>query len=224
MNILCYLILFDLFPMTLFKKQNAFTLIELITVIAIIMVLMGLLFPAINFAKLAAQKAQAKNDLSQIITAVNAYYTEYGKYPITSGSGNVTYGVATGAVGTNDQLFNVLQLTNTANQSNVITLNPRGIVFISIPAAKNSASPKAGVTTSGGSAGAWYDPWGSQYNVTIDGGYANQIANPYSTDNPGGTSLNVGVIAWSNGKDKTQGAAGNSSTTYGGSDDVISWQ
>ena len=28
------------------------------------------------------QKTQAKNDLTQIVNAVNAYYTDYGKYPI----------------------------------------------------------------------------------------------------------------------------------------------
>jgi hypothetical protein len=29
-----------------------------------------------------ARKTQVKNDLSQIVTAINAYYTEYGKYPM----------------------------------------------------------------------------------------------------------------------------------------------
>ena len=42
---------------------------------------MGLLFPAFRGVQDQAKKTQAKNDLTQIVTAVNAYYTEYGKYP-----------------------------------------------------------------------------------------------------------------------------------------------
>src|SRR5438874_2644459 len=59
----------------------AFTLIELLVVITIIAILMGFLFPAFQGVQNQAKKTQAKNDLTQIVTAVNAYYTEYGKYP-----------------------------------------------------------------------------------------------------------------------------------------------
>ncbi|HEX5175388.1 MAG TPA: type II secretion system protein, partial [Chthoniobacteraceae bacterium] len=44
-----------------------FTLIELLTVIAIIAILMGLLFPAVNAVKENAKKVQAKNDVTQIV-------------------------------------------------------------------------------------------------------------------------------------------------------------
>ena len=60
---------------------HAFTLIELLVVIVIIAVLMGLAFPVFQGVQNQAKKAQAKNDLIQIVTAVNAFYTEYGKYP-----------------------------------------------------------------------------------------------------------------------------------------------
>ena len=58
---------------------NAFTLIELLVVIAIIAILIGLFFPAFSAVQNQARKAQAKNDLTQIVNAVNAYYTEYGQ-------------------------------------------------------------------------------------------------------------------------------------------------
>jgi hypothetical protein len=70
------------------------------------------------------------------------------------------------------------------------------------------------------------DPWGPTfgqpgsgiYHVTIDGGYNNQLANPY-TSNAGATpNLQIGVIAWSLGSDGVQG------TDFKVSDDVISWQ
>ena len=60
----------------------AFTLVELLTVIAIIAILMGLLFPAIGAVKENGRRVQAKNDVMGIITAVKQYNTEYGKYPV----------------------------------------------------------------------------------------------------------------------------------------------
>ena len=47
---------------------NAFTLIELLVVIAIIAILIGLLFPAFKAVQNQARQAQAKNDLTQIVT------------------------------------------------------------------------------------------------------------------------------------------------------------
>src|SRR5256886_12168995 len=64
--------------------QKAFTLIELLVVIAIIAVLLGLAFPVFQGVLDRAKKVQAKNDVTQILTAVNAFYTEYGKYPVDS--------------------------------------------------------------------------------------------------------------------------------------------
>src|SRR5438045_8782381 len=62
----------------------AFTLIELLVVIAIIAILIGLLFPAFRAVQNQARQTQAKNDLTQIVNAVNAYYTDYGKYPLVT--------------------------------------------------------------------------------------------------------------------------------------------
>src|SRR6476646_2588611 len=65
-------------------REGAFTLIELLVVIVIIGVLAGLSFPVYQSVQNSAKKTQAKNDITQVVTAVNAFYTEYGKYPIDS--------------------------------------------------------------------------------------------------------------------------------------------
>src|SRR5215813_14592343 len=83
--------------------SGAFTLIELLVVIAIIAILIGLLFPAFRAVQDQAKRTQAKNDLTQIVNAVNAYYTEYGKYPI-AGTTDTTFGPG-GAPATNQTLF-----------------------------------------------------------------------------------------------------------------------
>jgi prepilin-type N-terminal cleavage/methylation domain-containing protein len=203
------------------RKTGAFTLIELLVVIAIIAILIGLLFPAFQAVQNQAKRTQAKNDLTQIVTAVNAYYTEYGKYPLVAVD-NTIYGPA-GSL--NDGLFYTLRaVASGANAANVA--NPRKIVFISPPDVKDPANPRSGIGTAVATIGQYFDPWGKSYNVEIDGGYDNTVANPY-TANAGATpNLQLGVIAWSLGADgsgATAAASGDKNTgVY--ADDVISWQ
>ncbi len=215
-------------------RRNAFTLIELLVVISIIAILIGLLFPALRGVQEQARRTQAKNDLAQIVTAINAYYTEYGKYPVDLPAGNTTdayFGSGTtppGATsrGTNDWLFDVLRANtsstktsaNTCPGTNLVTcLNPRQIVFISPPYVKVPATPISGIGTTTG-AGQWFDPWGTPYAIEVDGNYNNQIDNNPYTANAGPTPLQAGVIAWSLGSDHLQGS------DLAACDDAISWQ
>ena len=91
------------------QRAFAFTLIELLVVIVIVAVLMGLAFPVYQSVQNSAKKTQAKNDVTQIVTAVNAFYTEYGKYPVSTANdaffGAGTDSVPSGAspIGQNDR-------------------------------------------------------------------------------------------------------------------------
>jgi prepilin-type N-terminal cleavage/methylation domain-containing protein len=204
----------------------AFTLIELLVVIAIIAILVGLLFPAFKAVQNQARSTQAKNDLTQIVNAVNAFYTDYGKYPLVTA--DTTYGPGGTA---NNLLFSVLRGTDTIN-------NPRQIVFINPPYVKTPANPRSGIATQATTIngisvaiGDYVDPWGTPYNVAIDGDYNNQIANPYPDGSAGGIAtttpayaLSIGVIAWSYGSDQTIGTKTPASSSFTNSDDVISWQ
>jgi prepilin-type N-terminal cleavage/methylation domain-containing protein len=203
-------------------RKHAFTLIELLVVIVIIAVLMGLAFPVFQSIQNQAKKTQAKNDLTQIVTAVSAFYTEYGKYPIATDD--------TPVANIANLLYSLRAVASGANTDDAI--NPRKIAFLNVPDSKDQTSPHSGIKSSDGQ---WYDPWGSTYKVAIDGTYDNQLANPYgSTGGAGSDPLRQGVIAWSFGKngalgggppatsafDKEHGTAGN----YTSSADVISWQ
>ncbi len=220
------------------EDRKAFTLIELLVVIAIIAVLLGLAFPVFQGVLDRAKKVQAKNDVTQIVTAVNAFYTEYGTYPTSlTPDTTATYGPAGG--NTNDLLFNELRACHL--QSGVLTdpscsaasvLNTRQIVYVSPPAVKVPANPRAGIGIPGTGApspvGQYWDPWGKPYNVRIDGDYDNSTTNPYGSSGGAGVDpIQQGVIAWSYGKDKKTGNNGNIiyKTSAGvQSDDVISWQ
>jgi type II secretory pathway pseudopilin PulG len=189
--------------------EKAFTLIELLVVITIIIALLGMLFPVYNGVQDRAKKVQAKNDLTQIVTAVNAYYTEYGTYPLATNDNPLA--------NTGDLFYTLRAIPTGANASDAT--NPRRIVFISPPDAKDQASPRSGIKMADGQ---WYDPWGTIYKIAIDGDYDNQLAqNPY-TNGAGATPLRQTVIGWSLGKDRQLGTMGNNIFT--GSDDVISWQ
>jgi prepilin-type N-terminal cleavage/methylation domain-containing protein len=192
------------------KRIRAFTLIELLVVISIVAVLMGLAFPAFQGVQNAAKKTQAKNDLVQIVTAVNAFYTEYGKYPLPAGaSGNqYTYGPSANS---SKALFDSLRGLDPV-------ANPRQIEFIKPPDAKDSTNPRGGMAPPAD--GQFYDPWGKPYSISLDADYNNEVANPYSA-NAGPVPLRAGVIAWSLGKD---GRTGTDKNTGDAKDDVISWQ
>ena len=214
--------------------RAAFTLIEMIVVILIIATLTALFVGAAANTFDRARKTQAKNDVTQIATAVNAFFTEYGKYPVPAGTTTDAFfgsGAAPAGctpIGNNDLLFNPLRGLDA-------TTNPRQIVFLSPGGAKNTNPPRGGIVATGLSAGQYYDPWGSQYAVAIDSNYDNTISNPYADiDGSAGTSpVRQGVIAYSYGKNGALGGGPKLNASFGdesgaagtfkGSSDIFSW-
>jgi len=207
-------------------RQEAFTLVELLVVIAVIGVLMSLLFPVYGSIQESARRLKAKNDVTQLVTAVNAYFTEYGAYPIAPPApGEPATEVS--FMTSNSDLLNVLQaVPEGANSDDA--LNPKQIAFIRVPDVASSALPRSGIFH-----GNWYDPWGPQpgkpesgiYHVRIDGSYIGKVTNPYpgfddddDWKHQGGPPpmINQGVIAWS--------VARTGETTYELRDQIVSYQ
>jgi prepilin-type N-terminal cleavage/methylation domain-containing protein len=165
------------------SRRSGFTLIELLVVISIIAILAGLLFPAVQGALEAAKKTQAKNDATNIANAINAYMTEYGKLPSAQSDSDIQASQDT------SDIMDVISGTDKDG------LNPRKITFLEIPNAKDSKSPKNGRASSGGAqTGAYMDPWGQPYYISLDTSYDEEI-----TDPAGGGTIRKTVLVWSKG-------------------------
>jgi type IV pilus assembly protein PilA len=63
------------------NKQNGFSLIELLIVVAIILIIAAIAIPNLLRAKMAANEASAVGSLRTLNTACVAYSTSYGSFP-----------------------------------------------------------------------------------------------------------------------------------------------
>ena len=235
------------------RRPAAFTLVELLTVIAIIAILMGILFPAIGIVKDQANKTRARNACLQIVAAVKQYNVEYGKYPIVEdppadatkdavcGSEKAISG---GSPIKNSEIFNTLRAIpagingsggggGKSGSSTEHRMNPKRVVFFEDRGVPNADAPKGGFLDKVGGSntdfkGCLYDPWGEQYSIVIDQNVDNLLNNPPLpyTDFASPNEPRAGVGVFSLGKDGTCGNKGDKSYKLGSavSDDVVSWQ
>ena len=220
------------------RPQFAFTLVELLTVIAIIAVLMGLLFPAIGGAKDNARRAEAGTMVRNIVNASKSYFNDYGKYPpipdalvekkssggADSSGGDESYyafgdvELSAGKVKvSNSEIFDVLRgIPRGKNKDNL--LNPRQQKYFEGKKAADVGLRK----TRGGFAdgqefqerqGRLFDPWGAEFFVVLDadGNEELDMGDLYTDLNAAsdaGAKLRFSAVSFCIGKDGKFGGKG----------------
>jgi prepilin-type N-terminal cleavage/methylation domain-containing protein len=183
------------------RRTDAFTLIELLTVIAIIGVLVALLFPAVKAALTKAEVSKAQAAVTSLSTAFRSYYTEYGKWPIADTAPNHSYII--------DK--NLVAMLQGGNPTTVIvplgpTEPPFGAPYNPIGSATLQGNPRAihfldfkqaDIDGSGN----FVDPWKVPYYCRFDVSYANTVADPFTGGSATVTNFSIGFVVWSAGPD-----------------------
>ena len=155
--------------------KAGFTLLELLVVIGIIMLLAGLLFPALNAAREAAKKTKAKADVKQLDTAWKCVLLDYRSWALADPKP---------AKGSAQQMSNLAVNYLQGGSS-------KGVIYMEFDRASTNAN------------GYFVDPW-HNYKTPTDNTHAYMVYLGDGTVTPyGSVTLYRDVAAWSLGKDTT---------------------
>ena len=165
-------------------KSSGFTLVEILTVIAIIGILTAMLLVVLAQVKNRALRVRAKKEITDIVTSIQAYDSAYGQFPVSAsvqsmaGTQDFTYGDAllTAALGpgsygkNNSEVMAILMdITDypaggpTANMNH--SKNTQQRVYLTANMVSDATLPGVGPDL------VYRDPWGTPYVITVDLSY-----------------------------------------------------
>ena len=177
------------------RGEGAFTLMEMLVVIAIMGTLAGLLLTAVNSAREAARKAKARDSAHQLANAWEALLLDRRDFPDTS------------ITEMDPDTVKILGTTTTAYNRSRIYME-----FATNELANGFLDPWGERMSNNGESG-WEN---RRYRAAVDNGQGNDAGQAYDgqVTLPSGEIVNRSAVAWSCGKDGVDNTA----------DDVQSWK
>lgn len=167
-------------------KHRLFTLVELLTVIAVIAILAGIAVPVVVGMQSKGKETSARADMNAIKMALTQFKADYSIFPVTGASGDTLYHAGFSAPNTTngdeaiDTLISHLTLiapkpgTGNAPQDYTSTLNKKKRKYLDAPAKPVEAlfkvgddNPQVGFMK--------LDPWGRRYNIALDTDYNKKL-------------------------------------------------
>lgn len=188
------------------KTFRRFTLVEMLTVVAIIGILAGLIIPTVVIAQRRGRETQAKSDISGIMTALKQLKSDYNRILLKNGVINGS----TAAAPSNDistingttyeTLIAELSVPKNAGltQTASTRINKRKKVYLD---PKNGFDPTINYNAGTNAEKLWLDPWGGGYVIYINtsGTQAIQLPgtqkDPDHTDTPKTIATDIAVYS-----------------------------
>ncbi len=224
------------------RHSYAFTLIELITVIAIISILMALLFPHLSSARDNARRQEASTIVKSIVNSCNNYKQDYGKFPPvtaalsgTAENGFYAYGDAAEGKGKvdNDELFDILRAISRGPNANHV-MNTRQVKYYEGKKATDPRNPRDGFCDGSDfqedKRGQLMDPWGKQYTIILesDGDEIIDMSSIFTDLSGPENFIRYSALAFSLGKNEKIGGKGyenryKKDKSNEPPDDIVSW-
>ncbi len=185
--------------------RGAFTLLELLAVIAVIGLLTALVFGAAGGARERSRRARAGAELAVLAQALEYYCAQFGDFPRTGAVANDPAGAAAADDGPG-VLFNAL----TGRHGTGVVLVPtagRCLVTLSAHSLQTADLPGAGAGPAQ-SANAFLDPWGRRYVYCYRTGPAWTRPTPQlvSAGADGAVALPADLAAWDGAPPSGEGA------------------
>ena len=165
-----------------------FTLVEMLTVIAIISILAGLVIPVVVIAQAKGRETQAKSDISAIVSALKAMDADYGRMLKKS---NSNYYIGNSKIDSGNLLDNkkindsgnavsdsnslaklngnyynamIAELSAPKNTGLTVSVNTRKKIYLE---PKKGFDPTANYDSTANTPFLWRDPWGNPYVIYL---------------------------------------------------------